>query len=407
MTGKKGKSKDPNPRQSPEVEEPQVDSTFNEVDAVANSWDNIDLDEDVAQFSEESGSEPQVGKKKRLDEVRNDRTNEVRPVQRVSEEERVPENSRVRNSIDSNEVHPPQRGGTRNPDGNQWAVQPHGAHGGVEEENQGAERQIFLVETEACLIKGRILTLPYKPGGYPLTSCDLRLNSGKISWEVVIDNSVKRSFVTKGVLEMEEKMLRASIPLYGNPPNQFVKLNIRVDDETTILQAPFLVSDTKGITRSRIRFQVVIGKNHLRTWRTRVNLGNHPKYLDSTVALSAMMGKREIMMHNNYVMSNNTCSNCGSYHSKPIKRILESGVGVSHSCMAENSEAEWDCYEKRFYSLPDIPEFNKCSYCACPLNGGCRPDFSRNSQRPGVAAARNVSVDEPIHWDRAQDDRTE
>ena len=53
MAGKKGKSKDSNPRQSPEVEEPQVDSTYNEVDAVANSWDNIDRDEDVVQSGEE------------------------------------------------------------------------------------------------------------------------------------------------------------------------------------------------------------------------------------------------------------------------------------------------------------------------------------------------------------------
>ena len=415
MAGKKGKSKNSNPRQPPEVEEPQVDSTSHEVDdsashevdEVADSWNNIDREEDVAQPGEEKERESHCGKKKRLEVAKNDRVNEVRPVQQVSEEGRSSESSSFRNSLDSNEVRPPQRGATRNPDGNQWDVQPCEARGGVEEENPARERQVFLVETEACLIKGRILSLPYKPGGYPLTACDLRLNSGKISWEVVIDNSVKKSFVTRSVLEMEEKMLRASIPVYGNPPNQFVKLNIRVDDETTILQAPFLVNDTKGITRRRIRFQVAIGKNHLRTWRTRVNLGNHPEYLDSTIALSAMMGRFEIMMHNNYVMSKNTCSNCRSYHSKPIKRILESGVGVSHSCMEENTEAAWDCYEKRFYSLPDMPEMNKCQYCACPLHGGCRPDLSRNSQRPEIAATEDESVDEPIYWDRARNVQNE
>ena len=418
MAGKKGKFKNSNSRQPPEVEEPQVDSTSHEVDdsashevdAVADSWNNIDREEDVVQPGEEKERESHCGKKKRLDVAKNDRVNEVRPVQQVSGEERASESSSFRNSLNSNEVRPPQRGATRNSNGNQWDVQPYETRGGVEEENPARERQVFLVETEACLIKGRILSLPYKSGGYPLTACELRLNSGKISWEVVIDNSVKKSFVTRGVLEMEEKMLRASIPVYGNPPNQFVKLNIRVDDETTILQAPFLVSDTKGINRRRTRFQVAIGKNHLRTWRTRVNLGNHPEYLDSTVALSAMMGKRETMMHNNYVMSNNTCSNCRCFHSKPIKRILESGVGVSHSCMVENSEAEWDCYEKRYYSLPDMPEMNKCQYCACPLNGDCRPDLSRNSiiaNMPENATAEHSSVDEPILWGRAQNYQNE
>ena len=61
MAGKKGKSKNSNPRQPPEAEEPQIDSTSHEVDdsashevdAVANSWDNIDRDEDVVQSGEE------------------------------------------------------------------------------------------------------------------------------------------------------------------------------------------------------------------------------------------------------------------------------------------------------------------------------------------------------------------
>ena len=144
----------------------------------------------------------------------------------------------------------------------------------------------------------------------------------------------------------------------------------------------------------------------MRTWRTRVNLGSHPKYLDSTVALSAMLGKNEMMMHNNYVMSN-ICSNCKSFHSKPIKRIVQSGVGVVHSCVVENSEAEWDCYERRFYSLPDIPEMNKCPYCTCPLYGACRPDFSRNSQMPEIAAVEPAPVDEPIFYEGAQNDKKE
>ena len=64
---KKGKSRDPNPRWPPEAKEPQVDSTSQEVDSVANSWDNIDRDEDVVQSGEEREREIQFATEKRLD----------------------------------------------------------------------------------------------------------------------------------------------------------------------------------------------------------------------------------------------------------------------------------------------------------------------------------------------------
>ena len=169
MAGKKGKSKNSNPRQPPEVEEPQVDSTSHEVDdsashevdAVADSWNNIDREEDVVQPGEEKERESHCGKKKRLEVAKNDRVNEVRPVQQVSEEGRSSESSSFRNSLDSNEVRPPQRGATRNPDGNQWDVQPCEARGaGLRKKIRPGKGRFFLLKLRLASLRVAFYLFP-------------------------------------------------------------------------------------------------------------------------------------------------------------------------------------------------------------------------------------------------------
>ena len=385
-----------------EVEKTSRGSSTSEVESVAKHWSGIGLEDKDVPPEGEKPQEPSAGKPGASGQEGNPSESVVESKKRNSDGEKVSDDQRPCNPLDLDTSHPSLEGGMDDPEGNAFMEQGDEIPLDLDEEDQSLSAKKFVIEGEPCIIKGKVVKMPDQLGGLPMTACELRLTSGKIDWDVILDNNAPRSFVTKTVVEVEGKVMKTKIPIYGKPPRQKVTMDVRITNDTMISQVPFLVHDMEGVWRDRVRYQVVIGRDYLRVWRTQIEIGEHPNYLvDAKVNLSLMMATNQKMMHNNYVASGELCLRCKCYHSKPIREILQTGIAAERNCKGENLEEEWACYKKRFFSLNEFPEWNRCPYCTCLLSGYCRPDLSRNP-----SAVRNGGVgvddDESYHSDASQ-----
>ena len=254
--------------------------------------------------------------------------------------------------------------------------------------------QVFEIETGVCTLEGDIIECPRVEGKLPMAKGVMGLTSGKVSWDVVLNINAPDSYVTQTVLDVEGKMLGRKLEIKktqikGKPPQKSVDLNLILPDESAIVNVPFYVINGDGPSFEGKRFSVILGRTHLRLWRTRIEKGEHPSYMDhAKIYVSSMLGRRQTMMHNNYVSPNERCLQCNLFHAKPIGDCVDTGKGAERDCSGD-FKAEQKIYRKQFYTFSEFPCRNRCPYCRCNMSGACGPNEVWRSLEYRGAAASN------------------
>ena len=244
---------------------------------------------------------------------------------------------------------------------------------------QNRHNQVFKLETGECALMGSIIELPRSEGKLPVAWGVIRLTSGKVSWDVAININAPDSYVTQKVIDVESKMLNRPLETRdskrkGKPLQKVVDLNVILPDNSAIVEVPFNVINGEGPLLKGKRFSVIIGRNHLRLWRTRIEAGEHPSYMDNVkILVSSMLGRNQTMMFNNFISPNERCVRCNCFHAKPVGECAESEEGARRDCSG-NVKAEQEAYRKQYYTFAEFPCKNRCPYCYCSMAGDCRPD---------------------------------
>ena len=255
----------------------------------------------------------------------------------------------------------------------------------VLEQSEQSASENFDIEGEAFKFIGPIIQLPKVDGHMPITGCYVRLNSQLYTWFAVIEAKNRNSYVTRRALKVEEELWGKQIPivepvLKGHHP--VALLNIVMPDNSVIMKAPFIIKDQYSLYPHKERPQLLVGRNNLLGWGTRIEIGEYPAYDQAKICFSPMLGTGQTLMHNNMIFARDPCNDCGLIHSKPVSEVMKTKEGVRRNCNQElwkdrhYLQRAKEFYYHLFYSFQRIPHRNKCLHCTCPLAGRCRPTWT-------------------------------
>ena len=251
---------------------------------------------------------------------------------------------------------------------------------------------------------GKMLKLPEKEGDSPTVSVMLRLNSGKVDHEVLIDPSIKKCFITRRYLEQEESALGSPISYHlRNVTKKYCKsfevlegfhhcvlLNIHLDAKTRLIGVPFFVLDVETVSKYGIEFRVVIGKEFMKGYRTKISVGTHPNYATPQINLVPFLKKNQFLVNGSFIVCADLCKDCNSYHAKPISECIEDKSGPATNCGILWSEHDLLAYKRTFYSLPELPTKPGCTQCKCLHGGQCAPKVERTAKEKELSISYGI-----------------